>query len=438
MVHDESLTAPDLQEPRTRRRHQKSRAGCGICKRRKIKCDERKPCCANCARHGVECDFPRPTATFPQSTNAAPGSPLNQTQEPAANSVVIPDDLAGGTSCQIPVLEAIHLELLHNFTTLTSQTLSGDPVLKNLWRINVPKVGFSHDFVMRSIFALSALHMSLFASEKREFYLNIARSEHGAALREISSVLSHVTAENCSAIYITATLTFIYAWACPRQPGDFFLVSNSGVAEWVFLMQGVRSISETWRTELRQGPFSPMFRLGHSRMEYGSGNYRTSAAWLSSVEHTQLMYLRRTVIQATSDTLAATIYQESIENLETCFCSVLGASSNSSPGQSGNPMSPHDVIGGGALPVAPVVLTSTIYAWLYRMDHGFIELLVRRDSLALVIFAHFCVLIKFLSGCWWMYGWSTHLLQEIWDLLDEEHRLWIRWPIEEIGWRPRV
>ncbi|KAL7783450.1 hypothetical protein V8C37DRAFT_397117 [Trichoderma ceciliae] len=433
MAHERTMTAADLHEPRARRRHQKSRAGCGICKRRKIKCDEGKPSCANCARHGVECDFPRSMTTPPRNTEAASRSPPNRTQIPAPGNAVIPDGFG-----RIPILESIHLELLHNFTTLTSQTLSGDPVLKNLWRINVPKVGFAHDFVMRSIFALSALHMSLFATDKREFYLNIARSEHGAALREISSVLSHVTAENCSAIYIAATLTFLYAWACPRQPGDFFLVSNAGVAEWVFLLQGVRSISESWATELRQGPFSPMFRLGHSRIEYGTRDYRTSAAWLSSVEHAQLMYLRRTVMQAASDAQATAVYQENIENLETCFCSVLGASSNASPGQGCSPMSPQGVMDGGALPVAPVVLTSTIYAWLYKMNHSFIELLVQRDSLALVIFAHFCVLVKFLGGCWWMNGWSTHLLQEIWDLLDEEHRLWIRWPIEEIGWRPRV
>ncbi|EHK21855.1 uncharacterized protein TRIVIDRAFT_201647 [Trichoderma virens Gv29-8] len=331
MTREQTLTTPDLPKPRTRRRHQKSRAGCGICKRRKIKsnnfaikhsaksrhrdnqCDEGKPCCANCARHGVECDFSRSIATPPSK------SPVNRTRISTSDNAVIPDGFDGGTSGRIPALESIHLELLHNFTTLTSQTLSGDPVLKNLWRINVPKVGFGHDFVMRSIFALSALHMSLFATDKREFYLNIARSEHGAALREISSVLSHVTAENCSAIYIAATLTFLYAWACPRQPGDFFLVSNSGVAEWVFLMQGIRSISESWATELRQGPFSPMFRLGHSRMQYGSGDYRTSTAWLSSVEHAQLMYLRRTVMQATSDTQAAAVYQENIENLEASF-----------------------------------------------------------------------------------------------------------------------
>jgi hypothetical protein len=35
-----------------------------------------------------------------------------------------------------------------------------------------------------------------------------------------------------------------------------------------------------------------------------------------------------------------------------------------------------------------------------------------------------------------MEGWSIHLISGIYDSLDEEHRLWLRWPMEEIGWVP--
>ncbi|KAK7206772.1 hypothetical protein BZA70DRAFT_275035 [Myxozyma melibiosi] len=40
-----------------RRSHVKSRNGCLICKRRKIKCDETRPQCRNCVRHNVTCSF---------------------------------------------------------------------------------------------------------------------------------------------------------------------------------------------------------------------------------------------------------------------------------------------------------------------------------------------------------------------------------------------
>ena len=403
-----------------------------------VQCDERKPICGNCAKHGVDCDYVLSDAVAASPTpHTGPRSASAATPGHASASGVQASSADEHESLlRIPALESIHLELLHNYTTLTSQTLSEDPLLKTVWRINVPKVGFVYDFVMRSIFALSALHTSLFAADKKGFYLNVARAEHGAALREITLTLSNVTAENCSALYIAAALTFFYAWASPRQPGDFFLVSNTGAAEWVFLLQGVRSISENWRAALLKGPFSPMLRLGEDRMGNLARHCRRSAAWLSTVEHAQLAYLRRAVVQAAPDAETTAIYEQNIDRLETSFCSIFGVTRNAvnSPVAS----SPSSLRDPGDRSGLTVALTSNVYSWVYRLDDAFIELLIKRDPLALVIFAHFCVLLKFLGSCWWMQGWSTHLMQEIWDLLDEEHRLWICWPIEELGWRPKA
>lgn len=80
--------------------------------------------------------------------------------------------------------------------------------------------------------------------------------------------------------------------------------------------------------------------------------------------------------------------------------------------------------------------TSDIFIWLFRVQDDYLELLKRHSQEALVIFAYFCVILKRLDHHWWIEGWSTHLMEKIWGILDEEHRLWVRWPIEEIGWIP--
>ncbi|KFY37988.1 hypothetical protein V495_06813 [Pseudogymnoascus sp. VKM F-4514 (FW-929)] len=41
----------------SRRRHKKSRGGCGNCKLRSVKCDETKPGCKRCAAYGVSCSY---------------------------------------------------------------------------------------------------------------------------------------------------------------------------------------------------------------------------------------------------------------------------------------------------------------------------------------------------------------------------------------------
>lgn len=40
-----------------RRAHQKSRTGCGNCKKRRVKCDETKPSCNKCEAYGISCDY---------------------------------------------------------------------------------------------------------------------------------------------------------------------------------------------------------------------------------------------------------------------------------------------------------------------------------------------------------------------------------------------
>ncbi|ORY63429.1 uncharacterized protein BCR38DRAFT_410356 [Pseudomassariella vexata] len=47
-----------LQRQRQRKFHRRSRNGCFICKKKHIRCDERKPLCTYCLRHGGDCGYP--------------------------------------------------------------------------------------------------------------------------------------------------------------------------------------------------------------------------------------------------------------------------------------------------------------------------------------------------------------------------------------------
>lgn len=58
--HNRSSPHPPTlrRRPVPRRGHKKSRAGCGTCKSRKVKCDETTPECGPCARLGLGCWYP--------------------------------------------------------------------------------------------------------------------------------------------------------------------------------------------------------------------------------------------------------------------------------------------------------------------------------------------------------------------------------------------
>lgn len=142
----------------------------------------------------------------------------------------------------------LQLELLHNYSTLTANTLTNNQIIKTLWRITVPQLGLSSPFVMYGILALSSLHMARFRPETCDFYVSKAKTLHQyasslyllpqddriikfyslsllllktmpiyilpyanfnarAGLRQSASALANVTDEKINSLYIFAALT---------------------------------------------------------------------------------------------------------------------------------------------------------------------------------------------------------------------------------------
>ena len=375
---------------------------------RGVKCGEERPACINCTRHSIQCDF-----LGTRSSASASASPGNLQTAIMDHSDSIPDTYPDGsasrgelpnylTSVNASSMNMVHLELLHNYATSTCFTLSHNPLIRTLWRINVPQVGLSYSFVMHGIFSISALHLAHFRPGKRSFYLSCAQAENEIALRAVSSILPNITNDNCSALYIFSAITCVVGLASPRKPGDFLLITNNGIAEWLILFRGTRSIIDSSPEMLFNGPLGPMFREGARNIqahEYAAGG------------NNYLAELRRFIEATKPDREALRIYNKCIDELAKPFAVVYGRSV--SLFESGN-----------------------VFTWLYYVESEYLMLLSKRTPEALAIFAYFCVLIKQLEFNWWLEGMSAHLLSNIFYLLDEDHRLWIRWPMEEVGWVP--
>ncbi|RDW82323.1 hypothetical protein BP6252_03435 [Coleophoma cylindrospora] len=299
------------------------------------------------------------------------------------------------------VLNLADLELLHNYTTSTVSTITFDPMLRDLWRINVPQLGFEYGFVMRGILAVSALHLAYNKPAKREYYLNLAMHQHQTALRDGIAIVSSVNEENCPAVYIFSILTFLFTLGSPKKADNFLLIESSGVADWLYLLRGTRLIIESCRGSLSDSIIGPMFQIGFRRMAQQEN--------VAGIE--QLKEFRQYATNASTDSEALAVYLQAVDELDRCFALLY-----------------HSQI--------QYVETAHIFAWTFQVSDAFLQLLKEGTQEALAIFAYGCVLMKHLDCHWWMDGWSRHLISRIFYLLDEEHRLWIRWPIEEIGWVP--
>ncbi|KAK9238616.1 hypothetical protein V1525DRAFT_374505 [Lipomyces kononenkoae] len=222
--------------PMPRRSHLKSRNGCLICKKRKIKCDEMRPQCRNCVKHNVVCSYASHAMASPVMQQTSPIIPHaavpRASAMPLGISVPVPGVLPGlatryfdgvtpdssvaaalsarssattfstpptfdvgernnanGTAPNLTALPSPHtilgqspgneiatqqLALLTNYILNTSKSLSNNynPRSVYMWTHEVPSMACEFDFMMYSILALSATHLHYL---RKDFsYENIA------------------------------------------------------------------------------------------------------------------------------------------------------------------------------------------------------------------------------------------------------------------------
>ena len=298
----------------------------------------------------------------------------------------------------------MELELLHHYTTSTCYTISRHPVVQTIFRINVPQLGFTSQFVMHALLAISALHIARFKPEHEAAYFSRAIVFHEMAMRDVARILPHVTQDNCAALYVFSVLTCVIPCAKPRRGRDFLLMGDGGISEWLIAFRGTRSIVESASEMLLNSPIAAIFSDGVRKTQ------RREA--FTAKKHPYLLNLYQLLDEATTSQEILETYKSAVDELCKSFEAVFE-------------------------PAMQGFESSDVFFWLFRVSGDYLTLLAAREPLALIIFAHFCVLLKQLEWTWWMEGWSNHLLFRIYNSVCSEYRPWLQWPIEQIGWVPQ-
>lgn len=104
-------------------------------------------------------------------------------------------------------LGMLDLELMHNYTVTTYATLSSDPLIRQLWKVTVPRIGLGCDYVMRSVLAVSALHIAFHRPDARDRFISKALLHHQLASRKAMRLMATVTPETAENLYLFSVLT---------------------------------------------------------------------------------------------------------------------------------------------------------------------------------------------------------------------------------------
>ncbi|CAG8346548.1 unnamed protein product [Penicillium salamii] len=372
--------------PIGRRSHTKSRTGCMSCKKRRIKCDEGKPACTQCLQHRIQCDYKNPSvpSTRLPTAHTISSAVLSPNGLTATSTPICATGAFSSFQSPLQDIDTTDFRLLHNFTTSTYLTLSDQKELRDLWQQQIPDLAFSHSFLLRVIFAMSALHLYRKTSDTN--YLAYALQKYEEALKSSSLVLTAISPVNCHALYACAALGFLFEFGAPSEDQNILYNANGALAPWVIHVRGVRIIIASSWHDLESGVLGRLFE--HKFVDQSVDNIEACLGRFA--EH----------IQSTEiDTETLSTYLEAVQDL-TKWSKMVEAG---------------------------------FFAWMCQTSDDFATLLAEKQPFALVIFGYSCVLLKYGEPRYWIEGRAKRLLREIYGYLHPHLRVWLEWPLAIVG-----
>ena len=256
---------------------------------------------------------------------------------------------------------------------------------------------------------MSALHRGHEQPELRDQLIEQADQHFTFGVTSVTSVLSQfeLTPENAQPIYISAILICIIYFARGPRPGEFLLFSDTGQAEWLVLLRGVRFIVETQRQNIFKGVMLP--NTNESQSQQPHINAESQEAWREDRRHlleTQHLVRERSADAAQGD-MHASLVDALIQSFEDVYLKMSAGTDRTG-------------------------LLQIVVGWLYRLPEEYISLLQQKEPCALTVLAYWTILVQHMRPVWFMRNWDYHVIDGILHTLQGDWKECVSWPVRRI------
>jgi hypothetical protein len=374
-------------------RHKKSRKGCAQCKRRHVKCDEQRPTCTACARLELACDFvpivptvrPGPTA----STTIVPaGSPCQSTAPSPHEQARSPD-----------VWTSTDMRILHHYIHCSCLGFSVGTTRHECWTRHVPDVAFKNTYLLHQILAVGALHSFLQNPDDRDLS-HVAAHHRALALEGVQSVMARDDLDSSVSLFAFAGLTAIYCFGelNTKRMDDPKLDVIGELTTCFYLSRGITTVLTARRIEIEDTWASAMISFS-ADVELA----RMRAAGLR-IEQMQKLSTLIELRLSGSDSLST--YMHAATRCEECIGLLLFNKADEAE------------------------LSHLVMTWPHEIHQEFVHQLEQREPIALVILAHYAVLMTMSPLFWWLNEWPKLLLDQIQRVLPVELQHYLIWPLQ--------
>ncbi|UPK92948.1 hypothetical protein LCI18_003883 [Fusarium solani-melongenae] len=354
-----------------RQGHRKSRNGCAVCKKRHIKCDERRPK-AKMGASPYEKELTTSAWLQTASTSKDPELPASP-------------NLHDIESDELFTFE--HLQLLYNIQEHMTNWMMVPNLLKPLANGYV-NAALKTPYLMNQLLALSAMHLSTVHQESSSHYTSTANQLRHRALRGFNKELDDTSQSNATSQFLFASLLALHYFAetISGDPEQEFPTTLRHMLEYLRLHRGARVLSDRAHLTL----------MGSSVV-----------GWLiTTVEENK----KETYTPSESCSLLATMLQGSDlneESLQACEGARESLNLVHRWIQGPNGWGVHALLG-----------------WSNLIPLRFLSLLEKQTPEALVILAHYAVLMHRFRGFWCFGDVGKRLVNGISGLLAT---YWVDW-----------
>ncbi|KAK6540236.1 hypothetical protein TWF694_009051 [Orbilia ellipsospora] len=405
----------------SRRHHKKSRNGCFECKKRHIKCDENHPICSNCGTAEIRCSFlsrdePYIVQTVQADTSyiSTNSSPRAKESASSASSIsdlnvylkptveIDPENHSNDIdSVGLYSVNMVHLKL---FSHLSDEAFRLPDRLTGEYEGTVPgdlylQYASSTPFLMHQLLASSALHLSITSSDSRtrEFYQRYATGLQNRALS-----LFH---ENYPVLEVASTnfaVLFLFATSVAAHLFCETLHYHRSTLD-VFIDKFAHDIN------VYRGVIAVVDNLGHLRESEVTADIKMSQLLVDLPDPIgpDCNALRDMIcgLDITSPQFKA--YEKSIDLLQRCF-------------------DLHKTSG-------DKILIAAVLTWAILIPQDYVDSLRQQQPEALVILAHYAVILHRARAFWLIEESSGRFIVEsICRRLSSDWQKFIQFPNEAL------
>ncbi|KAH8686346.1 Upc2 protein [Ilyonectria robusta] len=269
------MTPPESAQIKSRRPHRKSRRGCAVCKKRRIKCDERHPQCGNCVVTHRVCSYLEQSAgngsgastgavtAAPRSSGASPGPSLSSGAGEGGRRSAGPIDLGavfdapGGG----PTFTVIHMALLHHAEVNMAEYMALQGVIRPIIDAAIHNA-VTAPYLLDQLLALSALHLSTQDLTKASNYRQQATELQTRALGMFNQIREDISECNYMPTFLFATLLGIHVLR--ETLADHHLALSDFVGAFVGyarLHRGVRAVTNVYWESIVHSDLKPLLYI---------------------------------------------------------------------------------------------------------------------------------------------------------------------------------